>query len=142
MGLHYSAPIAQTASRYGVAIGYYVNCDDAVCADDAPAGFDAGDYSQWEGFDGWEEPAVIFMDTESDTPTHCVKCGRVIRHDLTADGIRYVADAIVEQITDGSHTGEVIAQWWDAYQDAMDESDLRGIVERALEARQDAGAGA
>lgn len=127
---------AQTSSQYGQPIGYYIDCDTAVCADDAPAGFATGDYSDWPGFEGWESPGVITMDDAGDTPTHCVKCGRVIRHDLTADGDGYVRNALQEYITDGSHNTDTMAQWWDAYGDDLGESDLREIIENALIARQ------
>ncbi len=131
--LIYDAPKAVTESHYGIAIGYYVNCDDAVCRDDAPTGFASGDYSEWPGFEGWEEPAAIFNDSESDTPTHCVTCGAVIAHDLTVDGDHYVMDAITEFISDGSsHNADVMAQWWDAYGNTLSESDLREVIERAM----------
>jgi hypothetical protein len=131
--LIYDAPPAVTESSYGVAIGYYTDCDSAVCRDCAPRGFEAGDYSEWPGFEGWEEPSAIFNDTESDTPTHCVKCQAVIRHDLTVDGTTYVTDAIAEFISDGSsHDADCMAQWWDAYSDTLDAADLREIIERAM----------
>jgi hypothetical protein len=115
-----SWPCAVTTSYHGIAIGYYVDCDDAVCRDCAPAGFDNGDYSQWPGFEGWEEPIAIFMDAEADTPTHCTECGAVIAHDLTPDGESHVLEAIADLAGDpGSHSAEVVAQWWDAYSGHM-----------------------
>lgn len=129
----YDAPVAVTESQYGIALGYYVDCDTAICRDDAPAGFAHGDYSEWPGFEGWEEPLAIFMDAESDSVTHCSKCGRVIARDLTTDGFRYVQEAITEFITEpGAHTADVMAQWWDAYGDRFDVSDLREIIESAM----------
>jgi hypothetical protein len=133
--LIYDAPGPVTESRYGVAIGYYVDCDTAVCRDCAPAGFSRSDYSEWPGFEGWPEPLVIFIDSESDSPTHCHKCGAVIAHDLTADGTQYVLDAIAEFIGGDGHTPDVMAQWWDAYADTLDSSDLREMIESAMVAR-------
>ncbi len=106
---------AITASQHGIAIGYYVDCDTAVCADDAPAGFVSGDYSEWPGFEGWESPAAIFMDSESDSVTHCGTCGRVIRHDLTTEGSESITDSLGRYL-DGGHLGAV-AQWMEAYGD-------------------------
>jgi hypothetical protein len=130
--LKYDAPTAVTESHHGIAIGHYVDCDSAVCRDCAPAGFESGDYSAWPGFEGWESPLAIFFSSESDTPTHCVECDAVICHDLTTDGATYVTDSIAEFITGESHTPDLMAQWWDAYSDTLDESDLRDIIERAM----------
>jgi hypothetical protein len=152
MYLIYDAPCAITEYRYGIPIGYYVTCDDAVCADCAPSGFAQGDYSGWPEFEGWEEPIAITMDDESDSITHCRECSRVIRHDLTPDGTAYLIDSLAEQISEpGSHTADVMAQWWDAYGEDLDEntlhllagtfsspaenaddSDLRDAIEHAL----------
>ena len=134
----WDGPTAVTESRYGIAIGYYVTCDDAICRNCAPAGFADGDYSEWPGFEGWEEPLAIFNDTDADTPTHCRQCGAVIRHDLTADGARYVMDAIAEFIAGDGHNPDVMAQWWDAYGEdeyALDHSDLCEIIRQAMVAR-------
>jgi hypothetical protein len=128
----YNAPMAVTESGYGLAIGYYTDCDTAICRDCAPAGFASGDYSQWAGFEGWESPSAIFMDSESDSPTQCAKCEAVICHDLTPDGAEYVIEAIGEFITGNGHTPDVMAQWWDAYSDSLDASDMRDIIETAM----------
>jgi len=136
----WDGPVAVTESRYGIAIGYYVDCDTAHCRDcipDADA-WSRGDYVGWDGFEGWEEPAVIFTGTESDTPTHCGECGAVIRHDLTADGARYVMEAIAEFIAGDGHTPDVMAQWWDAYGEdeySLDHADVCEIIRRAMVAR-------
>jgi hypothetical protein len=128
----YDAPPAVTESRYGVALGWYVTCDDAVCRSCAPDGFAAGDYSEWGGFESWETPAAITFSDESDSVTHCRECSAVIGHDLTPDGTRYVLTAITEFITGEGHTPDVMAQWWDAYCDTFDEADLRDIIENAM----------
>jgi hypothetical protein len=136
----WDGPSAVTESHCGIAIGYYTDCDTAHCRNcipDADA-WSRGDYAGWPGFEGWESPAAIFNDTESDSPTHCAKCGAVIRHDLTADGVRYVMDAIAEFIAGEGHTPDVMAQWWDAYGEdeyALDHTDLCEIIRRAMVAR-------
>lgn len=133
VALIWDGPCAVTESHYGIALGYYVNCDDAVCRDCAPAGFAEGDYSEWPGFEGWESPAAIFNDSESDTPTHCRQCGAVITHDLTREGGEYVKDAVAELISEpGSHTADVIAQWWAAYAGTgLNDKDFADILEYA-----------
>lgn len=108
--------VAITTNQHGVAIGYYVDCDSAVCAEDVPASWASGDYAGWEGFEGWKSPQAIFMDSASDTPTHCAKCGRVIAHDLTSDGWQYLADALAEYLSGQRETGALV-QWMDAYED-------------------------
>jgi len=138
--LVWDGPCAVTESRYGIAIGWYTDCDTALCQDCVPDAdaWARGDYASWDGFESWEEPAVIFADTASDTPTHCGACGAVIRHDLTADGARYVMDAIAEFIAGDSHNPDVMAQWWDAYGEdeyALDHGDLCEIIRRAMAAR-------
>lgn len=136
----WNGPCAVTESHCGIAIGYYVDCDTAWCRDCIPdAGeWARGNYVGWPGFEGWEEPAVIFNDTEADSPTHCGICGAVIRHDLTFDGARYVMEAIAEFIAGDGHNPDVMAQWWDAYGEdeyALDHSDLTEIIRRAMVAR-------
>lgn len=136
----WDGPCAVTESHYGIAIGYYTDCDTALCRNCIPdaAAWARCEYVGWPGFESWEEPAPIFNDTEADTPTHCAECGAVIRHNLTADGARYVMDAIAEFITGDGHTPDVMAQWWDAYGEdeyALDHSDLAEIIRRAMVAR-------
>jgi hypothetical protein len=131
----YDAPPAVTESCYGIAMGWYTDCDSAVCRNCAPSGFARGDFSEWGGFEGWEEPAAICYDDESDGPTHCVKCSAVITHDLTCDGTRYVLNSVLEFITDGSHTPDVMAQWWDAYYETFDKADLIEVIEKAMVAK-------
>jgi hypothetical protein len=136
----WNGPCAVTESSHGVALGYYVDCDTAHCRNcipDADA-WARGDYAGWGGFEGWEDPAIIFSDTESDSPTHCGICGAVIRHDLTIDGAHYVMDAIAEFIAGDGHTPDVMAQWWDAYGEdeyILDHDDLSEIIRRAMVAR-------
>lgn len=113
-------------------IGYYLNCDDAVCTDDAPAGFANEDYSEWSGFEGWETPAVIFDHEESDTPTHCKTCEALIPHALTSDGADYVAEKIGSNLGDTGHTVRYVSEWWDEYGDGLSEDQLREIITEAL----------
>lgn len=74
-------------------IGHYVTCDEAECA----ACFQrAGGQARWladGGFEDWAEALAIFRDSESDSPTHCHDCGRLIEHGLTDTGLRYVAES-------------------------------------------------
>lgn len=131
----YKAPPAVIEYRYGVPIGWYVTCDDAVCRNCAPKGFANGDFHKWGGFEGWESPAEICFNDESDSVTHCCKCSAVIAHDLTIDGARYVLSSITEFIANGADNGhdpDVMAQWWDAYYDTFGESDLREVIENAM----------
>lgn len=132
----YEAPGAVTEGRYGVPLGWYVDCDSAVCRNCAPTGFADGDFSEWRGFEGWEEPAAICYDDESDSVTHCRECGAVIAHNLTAEGTSYVLSAITEFISEGaaSHNPDVMAQWWDAYYRTFDKCDLIEVIERAMAA--------
>jgi hypothetical protein len=53
----------------------------------------------------------VFRDSEADTPSHCLACDALIRHDLTPDGIEYVRDAV--QAGDGD--AAVLAAWREAY---------------------------
>jgi hypothetical protein len=136
----WDGPCAVTESQYGVALGYYVDCDTAHCRNCIPDASEwmRGNYVGWPGFEGWESPIAIFADTESDTPTRCAVCGAVIRHDLTADGVRYVMDAIAEFIAGEGHDPDVMAQWWDAYGEdeyQLDHGDLCEIIRRAMAAR-------
>lgn len=128
--LIWDGPCAVTESHHGIALGYYVDCDSALCRDCIPdaSAWAGGDYAGWPGFEDWESPAAIFNDTESDSPTHCAQCGAVIAHDLTPDGTRYVMDAIAEFCADGGHHADVMAQWWDAYADTLNENDLALIA--------------
>lgn len=98
-------------------LGWYVNCDDAVCAGCAPEGFTRGDYSGWGG--SWESPATIWDDGASDTPTHCGTCGQLIPHPLTADGYDYVGESLERALRDGD-IGAAIGAWMDAYGDDVD----------------------
>lgn len=117
-------------------IGYYITCDDAICADCAPKGFASGDYSEWPGFESWPDPIIIFTDSEGDTITHCCDCGAVIRHNLTVDGWEALKSAVVEYLTDPeSQEGEIIAQWWDAY--GEDQYIGPGMIEQLLERRME-----
>lgn len=78
-------------------LGYYITCDDALCARCAEA-VDLD--STWEGFESWEEPLPIEHWDEADTPTHCKRCEALIPHQLTDDGIEYVREAYRETCAD------------------------------------------
>lgn len=104
-------------------IGHYVTCDEAGC----DACFeDGGGLEQWKkdgGFEGWDEPAVIFDDTESDHPTHCHKCGDLIPHALTSEGYKYVAEAMLDFYRTGQGTASVLRAWLGEYEVESDISD-------------------
>jgi len=95
-------------------IGYYWNCDDAVCLDCH------NDGTEWKGFDDWENPLPIFDDEKSDTPTHCCECEDLIPHDLTSEGYRYVEEAVVKVLSGGGGRPEIVLQWFDQYKDGLD----------------------
>ena len=99
-------------------IGYYRNCDDAICASCAPRGYAEG--SAWVAFEGWTEPIAIMSYTESDTPTHCEECRILIPHALTDYGFLYVSEAIAAYIIHGQGDFEVVAAWAAAYPEALD----------------------
>lgn len=112
-------------------LGYYIDCDNAICIDcyakaygvsisDAELGTD---YGSWPGFEGWEEPLVIFEDRESDSPTHCCECGVLIEHDLTDEGYRSVAEALGSCFQEGKQN-PVVKQWIDYYGEWLDDVEL------------------
>ena len=102
-------------------VGYYLNCDTAVCVDCAPTPTDETDCD-----DGY--PAPIYDDMESDTPTHCANCEALIPHALTDDGYRYVEERIAGHLADPTDGRAcVLAAWWREY-GAVDRMDLVGIL--------------
>jgi hypothetical protein len=116
---------------YGDPIGYWLTCDDAVCTACAPSGFAEDDFSEWPGFESWDEPLIITAEDESDSPTHCSVCESLIEHRLTSDGYAYVAQAMAEHLSEmDSHpddrTGRacILKAWWNAYGDDSDNSGL------------------
>jgi len=59
--LVWDGPCAVTESRYGIAIGWYTDCDTALCRDCVPDAdaWARGDYASWDGFESWEDPDVM-----------------------------------------------------------------------------------
>jgi hypothetical protein len=102
----------------GGPIGYYVTCDDAECA----ACFQrAGGHANWlahGGFEDWPEALGILRDSDSDSPTHCHRCGRLIEHGLTDTGLRYVAESVLQGFSEGKQN-PVTVQWITAYGDRL-----------------------
>lgn len=92
------------------AIGAYVTCDDAECAD-------CHDPDAWAGFEDWVEPIHIFAGTEADAPTHCTVCEALIPHALTEEGLAYVA----EMLADDGGRPEIEAQWVEEYGNQLEE---------------------
>ena len=84
-------------------IGYYLDCDTAVCDE-------CFDPDQWQGFEDCSEPLPISEDDEADTPTHCARCEELIAHALTPDGIAYVEEAYARaSVGDGRKC--IVKQW-------------------------------
>jgi hypothetical protein len=111
-------------------IGYYVTCDDAMCANCAPDGFADGDYTDWSGFEGWTEPIAIFDDSESDSTTFCKVCESLIPQTLTSVGIADLVERMTETVKDAKDGGRrcILRQVWEQYSADVDESDLRAIL--------------
>ena len=91
-------------------LGFYVDCDTAVCADC----FDRGGAEARRGYEWSDDPVAIMSDAESDTPTHCTFCGDLVEHALTSDGYTYVLDAMCEEIKEGKAQG-IVSLWAAAY---------------------------
>lgn len=43
----------------------------------------------------------LFVDAECDTPQHCSRCHRPMEHSLTSEGVRYVLEAMREELRKG-----------------------------------------
>lgn len=74
-------------------LGIYVNCDDAVCVNCMTSAHHlALDNPSDDGEITPDNPAPIFSDSESDSPTWCSVSGCValIPHALTSDGFTYL----------------------------------------------------
>lgn len=97
-------------------LGYYVNCDDAVCTACVP-NWREGFYPGWSRFESWPDPLAITDESgsASDTPTHCEWCEALIEHPLTPHGQAYVAERIVDLLTNRSGRKEIIGQWAETY---------------------------
>lgn len=100
-------------------IGYYINCDDALCGDcyhDVYGLEPQRAVAAWRRlarFEDWDAPIAITPDDESDTPTLCSECSELIPHALTYDGYEYVREAILsrpgvilEQFDSGQRTAD------------------------------------
>jgi hypothetical protein len=76
-------------------LGYYIDCDSALCA---PCAALVDLDRTWAGFEDWEAPLEILSgaEGEADTPTHCSRCEALIPHRLTMDGLEYVREAYRE----------------------------------------------
>jgi hypothetical protein len=57
---------------------------------------------------------AILRDSESDSPTHCHDCGRLIEHGLTDTGLRYVSESVLHGFCEGKQN-PVTVQWVKAY---------------------------
>lgn len=122
---------------YGDPIGYYIDCDQAICIDCVKAKWEDEEtfFAYWKmqgGFESWAAPLVITEEEESDTPINCCDCTHLIRASLTNDGYIYVAVEIVEKFRGGSGNSDVLREWWEYYGEGYGKSQLRGIIESAL----------
>ena len=102
-----------TTDAYTDAIGHYINPSNAICASCWKT------EPEWSGFDGWDEPAAIFADTESDSPIHCARCDSLIPHKLTPDGLAYVLEAIQEAIQARANHAGLITRGISSVHDAV-----------------------
>lgn len=89
-------------------VGYYLDCDTAVCED-------CFDPVAWEGFEDWDEPLTIFDSDEADTPTHCAECESLIEHALTSDGYAYVREAYLRALLVEDGRKCIVRAWVEAY---------------------------
>ena len=112
-------------------IGYWVSCDDAQCCDCYQR---SGGLDGWladGGFEGWDEPIAIHdVGDPSDSPTHCCDCEALIAHELTSDGLDYVAETIEDAICNpGDHRRCIVRQWAAEYGAAAEVDP--GLLEQA-----------
>ena len=101
-------------------IGYYLNADDAVCAEHYEP-------ENWEGFEGWDEPLAIFEHDEADSPTHCTVCEDVIEHSLTSEGYDYVREALDRAVA-GDGRRCIVRAWVETYL-ADDEAAISAVAD-------------
>jgi hypothetical protein len=88
-------------------LGYYLDCDDAVCADCVTE----AELREDDRVDPENLPNPIFDYSESDTPTHCIRCEALIAHALTGDGYDYVREAVRDFFLVKRGRREILAQW-------------------------------
>lgn len=114
-------------------LGYYVNCDDALCLDCFHEQYGDDAFAAWRdggGFEGWEEPVGILKGDSADTPTHCCDCECLIPHPLTDEGIDYVAEGlgrILRNPTDGRRC--VLRAWVNEY---LQPDDLSSVLQEVV----------
>lgn len=91
-------------------VGYYITYGDAVCL---PCYL----YVRLSEITVEGGDAIpIFVDSEADAPTHCVKCELLLPHSLTTDGMKYVKAAVEDYERYGTHSRpEILAAWREAY---------------------------
>lgn len=90
-------------------LGYYTDCDTAVCQDCATEE------------DAKDPYAVISYFAEPvDCPCHCAVCGELVDTGLTAEGKKYVREALLAD--DGAPA--VLEQWLNAYGQTVGVTDV------------------
>ena len=87
----------------------HVNNGDIECNK-----YDPGDDSNW---DSAEFPKGPFGDGggEADSPQYCDNCDLFLDNPLTEDGLNYVKEMIIDNISDGFGSIEVLKEWIDFY---------------------------
>lgn len=133
-------------------LGYYVNCDDALCVDCFTRAYGSfshleteqerwdGQAQNWRadgGFEEWDEPLALLSDEEQDTPTHCCECHELMPHALTSHGYEYVREHIVEALEQGEvqhpDSLRVVRSWWEEYGPYMSESEIADMAAKCFD---------
>lgn len=131
---------ASARTREGAVFGVFPRYVTNGVPDDAgPKFVVCRNEEHWDGFESWDEPAAIFDDTESDSPTHCSECHELIPHELTSDGYKYVEDHARQHIESfgmtlvapNAHSVQVVQSWLEQYGDW---GDMNGILTALHEA--------
>jgi hypothetical protein len=63
---------------------------------------------------------------ETDTPAHCGNCGLFLERPLTEDGVRYVAEALMDAagVDRFDFDNEIINTWREFYRDQLEALDM------------------
>jgi len=109
-------------------IGYYINCDEALCADCANTE-GIGKANEKEAEISPTNPAPIYRDTEADAPTHCARCQVLIPHQLTSAGLSFIADVIATRLCGLLANESVVAAWWRVYGDQISDDCIRDTID-------------
>lgn len=105
---------------------YCNSCGEVVKADLDKQGKTPRHPEDEHTFDSDDYPKGPYPDGggEADTPQHCDTCQVLLENDLTLDGQNYVETSIVEHLTTGRGSREVLDTWVEAYSDQLDWADI------------------